>query len=154
MSNGGAVPAGGGQPAVIPYSGEVAGPTRRLDLTLNRSMILRGFSPTVSIDGRSYLVKWGRVAFEVPAERPVHVAVWVEYRRQVGAASVLLSPEVPPVLEYAAPAQFAFAGQLGAPGTVRRKGGAYLGCMLALLIGAVLLLLLVVGLIVSAVLGS
>lgn len=151
MSNGGAVSSGGAQPTVIPYSGDAVGPRRRLDLTLQRSPIVRRIPPTVAIDGRSYLVQWGQVAFEVPADRPVHVAVWVEYQRQVGAASVLLAPEMPPTLEYAAPAQFAFAGQLGAPGTVRRKGGVYLGCMLAMLIGALLLLLLVVVLIVSAV---
>ena len=48
--------------------------------------------PIVGIDGRSYVVYWGPVTFEIPADRNVHISVHCEGDAIVQAASALLPP--------------------------------------------------------------
>lgn len=58
--------------------------------------------PIASIDGRQYVVYWGTVSFEIPAERACHVSVHVEGNYIQQAATVLLAPGAEPVqLTYA-----------------------------------------------------
>lgn len=131
----GAPPYGG--PDVIPYADEMAGRRRQLELTLRRATPLVPVGPTVSIDGRAYVVSWGSVVFEVPADRPVWVGVSIQ---GYGQASFVLAPEMLAQLEYRAPVQGFAQGQIGPPGTVKHRGGALMGCALAVL-GALLILL-------------
>ena len=55
--------------------------------------MVRKIPPVVGIDGRTYVVVWGSVAFEVPADRPVHVSVYLHGEYMVQAASTLLYPQ-------------------------------------------------------------
>jgi hypothetical protein len=101
---------------------------------------------TVGIDGAHYHRSWGTAAFEIPADKPVHVAV-SQGSGQVGVAATVLTPEQPPELEYRGPAALYLAGSIGAPGTVKQRG-----CLLQLAILGLLPLALVVLVIVAAVL--
>ena len=59
--------------------------------------------PNVFVDGRQYLVYWGRVTFEVPADRAVHFGVGMQ--DGLRGASMLLAPGPEAVeLAYVAPA--------------------------------------------------
>ncbi|MEW2353533.1 hypothetical protein [Spirillospora sp. NPDC029432] len=122
----------------IPYAGHHAGPRRILVLDLRRGLIA-GNSATVSIDGSEYPRHWGRTAFEIPADRPVAVAVFQRFRgTQAGLATTVLPPGAPPALEYRGPAHLAMAGEVGPPGTVRQRGlvmqSMLLGCLGVLLL--------------------
>jgi hypothetical protein len=80
-------------PGVIPYVEWHTGPRRVLTLDLTANALLKGqIPPIVSIDGRQYVVYWGSVTFEVPADRACHVSVHVEGEHVAQAASLLLSP--------------------------------------------------------------
>ncbi|WP_244931267.1 hypothetical protein [Nocardioides sp. W7] len=81
-------------PGVIPYVEHHTGERRvlTLHLTSGNSMLTAKNPPVVSIDGRQYLVYWGSVSFEVPADRAVHVSVHIEAERIGQAASALLPP--------------------------------------------------------------
>jgi hypothetical protein len=88
MSEQPSVPAG-----VVPYVECYTGARRVLTVTMDtRGMggprVKARICPTVSIDGRPYVVYWGEVHFEIPAERPVHVAVALQ--DGVQAASTLV----------------------------------------------------------------
>jgi hypothetical protein len=87
---------------VIPYVDWHTGERRllTLHLTSGNSMLTGKTPPVVSIDGRQYLVYWGSVSFEVPADRAVHVSVHVEAERIGQAASALLPPGNSVVLTY------------------------------------------------------
>lgn len=83
------------------------GPRRVLTLDLDignmgpfavTGAVRRRISPTVHIDGRQFPVYWGRVNFETPADRCVHVAVTLDDSVQV--ASDLLPPGNDLVLVY------------------------------------------------------
>lgn len=81
-------------PLPIPYVEHHTGAKRVVVLTLvlpNR--MVRKIPPVVGIDGRTYVVVWGRVAFEVPADRAVHVSVYLHGEYMVQAASTLLFPQ-------------------------------------------------------------
>ncbi|MEO3826078.1 hypothetical protein [Actinomadura sp. B10D3] len=104
----------------IPYTGNHNGPTRVLHLHTRRGVVAKA-GVTVGIDGAHYHEGWGKVAFEIPADRPVHVAV-SQGSGQVGVAATVLTPEQPPELEYRGPAALYLAGAIGAPGTVRQRG--------------------------------
>ncbi|MEP6816341.1 MAG: hypothetical protein ABI873_12400 [Marmoricola sp.] len=134
---------------LIPYAGKVEGPTRRLDLLLRKSPTL-SVKPGVAIDGQFHDLEWGRVAFEVPADRTVRVEVWMYLNRQLGWASYALEAREPAALEYLAPAAARYSGQLGPVGTLKRKGRLYLGCMLTFLLLALLPLLGILVLVVAA----
>lgn len=90
-------------PSVIPYVEWHAGEKRLLTLHLTTgNMLVRAkIPPIVGIDGRSYVVYWGSVTFEVPADRNVHVSVHVEGDAIVQAASILLPPGEGLALTYA-----------------------------------------------------
>lgn len=79
---------------VIPYVEHHLGERRvlTLHLTTGNSLLGGKTTPVVSIDGRQYLVYWGSVSFEVPADRAVHVSVHVEVERVGQVASALLPP--------------------------------------------------------------
>jgi hypothetical protein len=80
-------------PPVIPYVDQHTGSRRALWLHLTPPAMGRRIAPVVSIDGRSFIVFWGTVGFEVPADRPVHVSVHVVAEALAQAASMLLLPE-------------------------------------------------------------
>ncbi|MFI0366488.1 hypothetical protein ACH35V_01330 [Actinomadura sp. 1N219] len=111
----------------IPYAGHHDGPTRVLHLHTRRGVVAKA-GVTVGIDGAHYHQRWGRAAFEIPADRPVHVAV-SQGGGQVGVAAAVLTPEQPSELEYRGPAALYLAGTIGAPGTVKQRG-----CLLQLAI--------------------
>jgi hypothetical protein len=80
-------------PWLIPYVDHYTGTTRVLTLVLDASsMIQSRHRPVVSIDGRQYVVVWGQVSFEIPAERNVHVSVHVHGDVIALVASTLLGP--------------------------------------------------------------
>jgi hypothetical protein len=81
-------------PGVIPYVDFHQGPRRflTLNLTSGNQVAVSKHRPIVSIDGRQYLVIWGGVTFEVPADRNVHVSVHVEADHVTQVASMLLPP--------------------------------------------------------------
>ena len=124
--------------ALIPWAGERAAPLRVLSVDLRPTTLTRGISPAVLLDGRQYVVGWGSVALEVPADRPVHVTVLALHRRPLAAASLVLMPDQEPVLEYSAPSHLSRPGDLGRPGTTQHHGRGLQGCLL----GALLLVLL------------
>ena len=131
----------------IPYAGDHDGPTRVLRLNTRRGVVAKA-GVTVGIDGAHYHQGWGRTAFEIPADRPVHVAV-SQGGGQIGVAATVLNPEQPSELEYRGPAALYRAGTIGAPGTVKQRG-----CLLQLATVVVVPLLALAFVIVIAVLLS
>jgi len=115
----------------IPYAGGHDGTTRILQLHTRRGVVAKA-GVTVGIDGAHYHQRWGRAAFEIPADRPVHVVV-SQGGGQIGVAATVLTPEQPSELEYRGPAALYLAGTIGAPGTVRQRG-----CLIQLAIFALL----------------
>lgn len=89
-------------PAVIPYVEAHDGPRRLMTIALTSGNV--GASkhvPVVGIDGRRYVVVWGAVTFEVPADRNVHVSVHIEADYLTQACSMLLPPgDQPASLRY------------------------------------------------------
>lgn len=81
-------------PGVIPYVEFHTGPCRvlTLNLTSGNTVAISRHRPIVSIDGRQYLVIWGAVSFEVPADRNVHVSIHIEADYITQVASMLLPP--------------------------------------------------------------
>ena len=81
-------------PGVIPYVEAHDGPRRllTLDLTTGNSMVRDKYRPIASIDGRQYVVVWGPVSWEIPADRNVHVSVHLEGDYIAQAASLILEP--------------------------------------------------------------
>ncbi|WP_460433696.1 hypothetical protein [Angustibacter speluncae] len=86
-------------PLAIPYVDHHQGPRRVLVLHLQRSSTVASV-PLVGVDGRTYVVVWGTVAFEVPADRPVHLSVHLQLDRLAYAASTLLLPQHKAELTY------------------------------------------------------
>ncbi|MER7861723.1 hypothetical protein ABTX61_21635 [Amycolatopsis japonica] len=86
------------QPGVIPYVDNHDGPRRLLTVEMRpfpSSSV--PYAPIVSIDGRQFVVSWGAVTFEVPADRNVHVSAHLHtnYGSQAAAtpfASIVLAP--------------------------------------------------------------
>ena len=136
---------------VVPFAGDPQTPRRVLEIDLHPTPAMRWRHPNVVVDGRAYLLAWGRQWIEIPADRPVHLAVWVDLRRQAGAASTVLGVDSEPRLEYAAPAHPGAPGQLGAPGTTTARGrgvwwllvGSLAVCVVLLVLAAVVPLALV-----------
>ncbi|WP_426242593.1 hypothetical protein [Nocardioides sp. LHG3406-4] len=81
-------------PGVVPYVEWHTGPRRTVTvgLTTGNSIVASRYRPIVSIDGRQYVVVWGPVTFEVPADRNVHLSVHLEGDIVGQVASVLLPP--------------------------------------------------------------
>ena len=90
-------------PSVIPYVEHHVGARRHLTLhlTTGNAIVRAKIPPIVGIDGRSYVVYWGPVTFEIPADRNVHVSVHCEGDAIVQAASALLPPGDSLALTYA-----------------------------------------------------
>ena len=84
----------------IPYVEYHAGARRVLVLHLTPPAMTQKIPPVVSIDGRQYVVFWGTVAFEVPADRPIHVSVHLVANTMIQAATALLLPPHKPELTY------------------------------------------------------
>lgn len=103
-----------------PYAGDHDGPTRVLQLHARRGVVAKA-GITVGIDDAHYHRPWGRAAFEIPADEPVHIVV-SQGSGQIGVASTELTPEQPAELEYRGPAALYLAGTIGAPGTVKQRG--------------------------------
>lgn len=94
----------GTPPSVVPYVDHHTGQKRLLTLNLTSgNVMLQSWKipPIVSIDGRQYIVYWGQVTFEIPADRACHVSVHLEADRIAQAASQLLPPGPSLVLTYA-----------------------------------------------------
>ncbi|WP_248580201.1 hypothetical protein [Nocardioides sp. InS609-2] len=81
-------------PGVIPYVEWHTGPRRTLTvgLTTGNSVVGKKYRPIVSVDGRQYVVVWGPVTFEAPADRNVHLSVHLEGDIVGQVASLLLPP--------------------------------------------------------------
>ena len=79
-------------PWLIPYVDYYQGSVRvlTLHLTTGNTMVASKYRPIVSIDGRQYVVVWGGVSFEIPAERNVHVSVHLHGDIVGQTASILL----------------------------------------------------------------
>jgi hypothetical protein len=87
---------------VIPYVDYHTGPKRLVTVGFSTgSGPLSGMSkstvkPNLFVDGRQYIVYWGQVTVEVPADRAVHIGVGMQ--DGVRGASMLLPPGTEPVL--------------------------------------------------------
>ena len=81
-------------PGVIPYVEHHVGPRRLLtiDLQTGNRMVRDKYRPIASIDGRQYVVVWGPVSWEIPADRNVHVSVHLEGEYVAQAASMIMAP--------------------------------------------------------------
>ena len=90
-------------PGVIPYVEHHTGERRllTLNLTTGNALVREKIPPIVGIDGRSYVVYWGTVTFEIPADRNVHLSVHCEGDAIVQATSALLPPGEALTLTYA-----------------------------------------------------
>ncbi len=84
----------------IPYVDHHTGAKRVLLMHLRPPGATSKIPPVVSIDGRQYVVFWGTVAFEVPADRPVHVSVHLIANTMTQAGTALLLPPHKPELTY------------------------------------------------------
>lgn len=82
------------EPGLISYVDHYAGAMRALTLALTtgNTLVAGKYRPVVSIDGRQYVVVWGEVSFEIPADRNVHISVHLEGDILGQAASMLLPP--------------------------------------------------------------
>jgi hypothetical protein len=94
---------------VIPYVEHHIGPKRYVTVGLEAgggpltSVSKSTVKPNLFVDGRQYIVYWGQVTVEVPADRPVHLGVGMQ--DGVRGASLLLPPGTEPVqLVYHVPA--------------------------------------------------
>ena len=84
----------------VPYVESHTGTRRTLLMHLRPPAATKKYPPVVGIDGRQYVVFWGTVAFEVPADRPVHVSVHIIANSMTQSASALLLPQHKPELTY------------------------------------------------------
>lgn len=91
------------QPGVIPYVDNHTGQRRLLTIDVRPFPSMRmTYVPFVSIDGRQYVVSWGSITFEVPADRNVHVSAHLQTNYGAGSsatpfASIVLAPHHEPV---------------------------------------------------------
>jgi hypothetical protein len=93
---------------VIPYVDHHTGPKRLVTIGLTTGggplggIAKTTTKPNVFVDGRQYIVYWGDVTVEVPADRSVHIGVGMQ--DGIRGASVLLPPGAEPVvLDYHVP---------------------------------------------------
>lgn len=100
-----------------------AAPTRRIDLRLHRPALAlyAGIRPTLVIEGRGQPAQWGTGTWQVPADRPVTVGVYLFTRLwHFGRAEYLLDPSAPPALVYRAPVLPFLRGRIGLDGGARK----------------------------------
>lgn len=91
-------------PGVIPYVDNHDGPRRLLTVEIPpiSGNAVRYYMPIASIDGRQFVVSWGAISFEIPADRNVHVSVHMQTNYASGMtstpfASIVLGPHPAPV---------------------------------------------------------
>lgn len=90
-------------PGVIPYVDHHGGPRRLLTVEIpHLGHTVLAYAPIASIDGRQYVVSWGSISFEIPADRNVHVSVHLltnsgRDHTITPFASIVLSPHPAPV---------------------------------------------------------
>jgi len=117
-------PATASPAGVIPYVDHHTGPKRYVTVALAAGgSPLAGYSksmvkPNLFVDGRQYIVYWGQVTLEVPADRHVHLGVGMQ--DGIRGASLLLPPGAEPVLlDYHVPAtgEVSFGPRAPAPPT-------------------------------------
>lgn len=80
--------------------------TRRIELLLRkpRLALYAGVRPTLVIGGRGQPTQWGRGTWQVPADRPMTIGVFLFNRLwRFGAAEFTLEPQDASALEYRAP---------------------------------------------------
>ena len=80
---------------------------RRIELTLHKPWfaLYSRIKPTLVIAGRGQPVQWGLGTWQVPADQPVVLGVFLFNRLwRFGRAEFVLEPTHPPALEYRAPA--------------------------------------------------
>lgn len=90
--------------------------TRRIDLALRKPWfaLYAGIRPTLVIAGRGQPAQWGVGTWQVPADEPVIVGVFLFNRMwRFGQAEFALEPGDPPSLAYRAPALPFGRGRLG-----------------------------------------
>lgn len=81
--------------------------TRRVELVLRRRAfrLWGGIRPTLVIGGRGQPVQWGVGTWQVAADEPAELEVFLYARGwRFGGARVVLAPADPPALAYRAPA--------------------------------------------------
>lgn len=91
--------------------------SRRLELTLHRPALAlyARIRPTLVIEGRGQPTQWGHGTWQVPADQPVVLAVYLFNRLwHFGRAEITLEPDDAGVLEYRAPAVPFGPGRLSA----------------------------------------
>ncbi|WP_410655808.1 hypothetical protein [Amycolatopsis sp. lyj-112] len=92
-----------GVPGVIPYVDNHSGLRRLLTIDISSHRQAAVFVPLASIDGRQYVVSWGAITFEIPADRNVHVSVHLQTNYSSSSsmatpfASIVLGPHPGPV---------------------------------------------------------
>ncbi|MEV7694813.1 hypothetical protein AB0N73_15910 [Microbacterium sp. NPDC089189] len=96
-------------------------PTRRVEITLHKPWyaLWAGVRPTLVVAGRGQPAQWGLGTWQLPADVPVTVGVYLFNRLwRFGRAEITLDPAEPPALRYRAPVLAVLPGRLGgAPGT-------------------------------------
>lgn len=104
----------------LPYAGHHHGPRRVLTLSAPRPGLASGTAMLVTVDGLAHPLPWGTVRLEVPADRPVSLAVHAADSRGsfAGLGTTILTPDADPALEYRIPRGRA-TGEIGPPGTAR-----------------------------------
>ncbi|KAA9156402.1 hypothetical protein F6B41_02015 [Microbacterium lushaniae] len=96
--------------------------TRRIQLTLRKPWfaLYAGVRPTLVIAGRGQPAQWGVGTWQVPADRPVTVGVYLFNRVwRFGQAEFSLDPADPPSLVYRAPALPFLRGRIHVPADAR-----------------------------------
>ncbi len=90
-------------PGVIPYVDHHEGARRLLTVEIpHYGHTVQWYAPVASVDGRQYVVSWGAVTFEIPADRNVHVSVHLQTNRGDNGmvtpfASTILPPHPAPL---------------------------------------------------------
>jgi hypothetical protein len=83
-------------PGVIPYIDVHQGPRRLVTISIEgprtplAGMTVGQIQPNLFVDGRQFIVSWGQVTVEVPADRSVHLGIGLQ--DGLRGASLLLEP--------------------------------------------------------------
>ncbi|OYD69535.1 hypothetical protein BDB13_3102 [Rhodococcus sp. OK302] len=112
-------------------SGSMSAPDTVL-IVLKRSRIsfLRSgaYRPFVTINGHTDVLPWGEHRVSIPDAQPLSIDIYVNVRDPkskrwtFGRCDAVVPPGIGRVVEYSAPAQESFKGDLGPSGTTRSHG--------------------------------
>ncbi len=100
--------------------------SRRIELTLRRPWfaLYARIRPTLVVGGRGQPTQWGHGTWQVPADEPVALAVYLFNRVwRFGQAEVTLAPGDAPSLVYRAPALPFGPGRIRVDVDARTRGG-------------------------------